>query len=145
MAVSKLQREYTQAAEAMHHQRAELDAQLASAKAELAEVMPCHACLVLLDSPYSHHSTLFDVDTGLTKAAASSTHGRFQWCTTYPESSVLLTSQQNGVNLLHTGAGVAAAATWQAQQPVCRAECCQRRHSCSERSADLSERAGAGV
>ena len=76
MAVSKLQREYTQAAEAMHHQRAELDAQLASAKAELAEVMPCHAWLVLLDSPYSHHSRLFNEDTGLSKAAASSTHGQ---------------------------------------------------------------------
>ena len=46
MAVTKLQREYTQAAEAMHRQRAELEAQLASAKAELAEVTPCHIWLV---------------------------------------------------------------------------------------------------
>ena len=45
MAVTKLQREYTQAAEAMHCQRAELEAQLASAEAELTEVTPCHARL----------------------------------------------------------------------------------------------------
>lgn len=45
VAVTKLQRKYTQAAEAMHRQRAELEAQLESAGAELVEVTPPHAWL----------------------------------------------------------------------------------------------------
>ena len=61
MAVTKLQHEYTQAAEAMHRQRAELEAQLASAGAELAEVTPppCPTCISHLfrAPPWQAHST----------------------------------------------------------------------------------------
>ena len=71
MAVTKLQRENTQAAEAMHGQRAELEAQLASAGAELAEVTPLMPGSHTAPSPSPDHGRPSNAETSLGRAAAS--------------------------------------------------------------------------